>query len=66
MSECPVLPPKADIPLGEEYTRLLNGVLAVLVDEDAGGAVDVDLSGYTCRTMFTAARASEAVMSGRA
>ncbi len=40
-------------------------VLAVLLYEGLGAAVDVQVGGHSCRTKLTAARASEAVMSGR-
>ncbi len=39
---------------------------AVLFHEDVGGAEYVEVGDHSCRTRLTAARASEAVMSGRA
>ncbi len=44
---------------------LQGGVLAVLADQDGGGAVDVEVGGHKWRrTSSTALTAAEAVMSG--
>jgi hypothetical protein len=34
---------------------LVGGVIAVLTDEDVGGAVDVEVGGHDCRNRRTAA-----------